>query len=412
MAVTWRPHQLEAIENLGNGKVLWGGTGSGKTLTALGYYVEKEVPLAKAAGKEDPDIVVITTAKKRDDLDWEHEALKLRISRDRDLSGYGSITVDSWNNIKKYKDLEDCFFIFDEQRLVGTGEWVRAFHTIAKKNRWILLSATPGDTWLDYAPVFVANGFFRNITQFKQEHVVYEPYVKFPLVKGYLKEDVLSNYRNWLLVEMPYERHTTRHAKLIQVEFDKELFVKTLRDRWNPFEERPIYNVSELFAVLRKIIGTDPSRINKIRKLLKKHPKMVIFYNFDFELDILRTLAKDTTVAEWNGHKHQPIPDTDSWAYLVQYQSGSEGWNCTATDAMAFYTLTYSFKQFSQAQGRIDRMDTPFIDLFYYMLISDSMLEAAQRRSLGDKETFNQAKYARDELGITPGYFKEDPDGT
>ena len=378
------PHQKKAVRQLKNGSILWGGVGSGKSITAIAYYMENEAQ---------KDIYVITTAKKRDALDWEQEAIKYGIGTQKDATVAGVLKVDSWNNITKYKEVENAFFIFDEQRLVGSGTWARSFIQIARKNRWILLSATPGDTWLDYIPVFVANGFYANRTAFKREHVVYSSYSKFPKVDRYLGTGKLIRLRDQILVEMPYVKHTTRKVEHVEVDYDDEKMEKATKHRWHIWEDRPIRDVSELFHVMRKIVNTDESRLNALRSLLKKHPKIIVFYNFDYELEILRTLGDEFVVAEWNGHKHQPIPITDSWVYLVQYAAGSEGWNCTITDTMVFYSLTYSYKMFHQAHGRIDRLNTSFYELKYYIFLSKSIIDNAIWRSLKQKKNFNESNF-------------------
>lgn len=380
------PHQEDAVEKLTNGSILWGGVGSGKSRVSIEYYVRYEEP---------KNLYIITTAKKRDSLDWEGEAAKYGIGKTLDSSLFGILTVDSWNNIEKYVDVQDSFFIFDEQRLVGSGKWSKSFIKIAKKNRWILLTATPGDTWLDYIPVFIANGFYKNRTEFKREHVVYNTFSKFPKVDRYIGVSRLVKLRSQILVEMPYQRHTTRHVKDVWVDHDKDLLHKALIDRWHVFEERPIRDVAELFLVMRKIVNADPSRLETVRSLLMDHPRLIIFYNFDFELEILRELNDDFNVAEWNGHKHEEVPKTDSWVYLVQYVAGSEGWNCISTDAMVFYSLTYSYKNWHQAFGRIDRLNTTYSDLYYYVLKSKSAIDLAISKSLKAKKNFNESSFVQ-----------------
>lgn len=380
-----RPHQEKAVQELSTGKILWGGTGAGKSFTAAMYYVRKEAP---------KPVYVITTAKKRDSLDWEEEFAELGIGKKHSL--HGILVVDSWNNIARYKDVRDAFFIFDEQRLVGRGSWSRNFIRISKRNTWIVLSATPGDTWMDYVPVFIANGFYKNRTEFESEHVVWVPWSKFPKVDRYVNTGRLIRQRHELLVEMPYKKHTKRIHKTIPVEFDKELFQNSMKNRWNPFKDEPIRDIAGLFSVLRRIVNADPSRMDAVRKTLANHPKAIIFYNFNYELEALRTLADDgLTVAEWNGHKHEPVPTTDRWVYLVQYVAGAEGWNCITTDTTIFYSLTYSYKNWQQAQGRTDRMNTPYSDLFYYTLLGRDSLDTAIARSLNSKKDFNEARYVK-----------------
>lgn len=380
-------HQVEAVAQLGNGKILYGGVGSGKTITALGYYMEAE---------KGRDIYVITTAKKRDSLDWQREAARFGIGTERDATVAGLLTIDSWNNISKYCECKDAFFIFDEQRLVGSGVWVRSFLKIAKRNRWIMLSATPGDNWIDYAPVFIANGWYKNISQFKMEHVVYAPYVKFPLIDRYVGEDKLQRLRNNILVEMPFYRHTNRILNYLEMDYDRELWDRAVRKRWHVYEDRPIKDVGELFRVMRRIANSDPSRLEAVRMLMKSHPRLIVFYNFNFELEILRTLQYEVSVAEWNGHKKQPIPTTDRWVYLVQYVAGSEAWECIETDALVMYSLTYSYKNFMQCQGRIDRLNTPYVDLYYYILASFAPIDRAIRKALDEKRSFNERELEQD----------------
>jgi hypothetical protein len=384
-----KPHQKLALTQLRNGHILWGGVGSGKSRVAAEYYIREERPR---------DVYVITTAKKRDSLDWKAEFAPYGIGTERDATVSGVLTVDSWNNISKYADVSGAFFIFDEQRLVGSGKWVRAFLKIAKNNRWILLSATPGDTWLDYIPVFIANGFYKNRTEFKREHVVYSAFTKFPKVERYLNQGRLIKLRNQILVPMPHPKLTTRHSATKYVEHNEALLQSVIKNRWHIYQDRPIRDIAELFGVMRRVVNSDPSRVRAVEELLEAHKKLVVFYNFNYELDALRRLQSLTTVAEWNGWRHEEIPTTDSWLYLVQYVAGSESWNCIETNTIVFYSLTYSYKNWEQAHGRIDRLNTPFTDLYYYTLRSKSIIDTAIWRSLKAKKNFNVAKFDMESL--------------
>lgn len=519
-------HQRKALEKLSNGKILWGGVGTGKSRVAAEYYRLREAPR---------DVYVITTAKKRDSFDWQEEFYRIGVgprsgpvahsnlqrkqrfggsealgAKQRDV-GNGHVvdcsdrsgldeasglllegdrrrqdpaggdhrlgragiypyvlTVDSWNNITKYANTQNAFFIFDEQRLVGSGDWTRKFLRIAKHNRWILLSGTPGDTWMDYIPVFVANDFYKNRTVFKREHVVYNTFTKFPKVDRYINVGRLARQRAQLLVEMPYERHTKRRVVEVPLRYDKEMLDTVLTKRWNVFEERPLRDVAEMCTVARRVVNGDPSRLEMVCELWKNHPKLIVFYNYNYELESLRslkeyygisstatglstktvgvgrgatTLTQDSTagssairtssglllpgesvrnstehpthsrtmagtmdsgeqtrdsirITEWNGHKHQAIPETDRWLYLVQYTAGAEGWNCIETNAMIFYSRNYSWKVWEQAKGRIDRLNTPFDDLWYYDFTTDSWIDRAIGRALKAKKTFNEAQFS------------------
>ena len=396
-------YQLEAIKKMKNGCILCGGVGSGKSRTALAYYyicnsgelgTENYVPM----GDPPKDLYIITTARKRDTFEWEGEMSPFLLSTHKGVNLYSNkVIIDSWNNIKKYTDVKDAFFIFDEQRVVGSGAWVKSFLTIAKYNEWILLSATPGDKWEDYIPVFIANGFYKNKSQFTREHIVYKRFAKFPVVDRYLNTGRLIRLRNNILVNMDFKRPTISHREDIYVKYDVGKYKDICRDRWNIWKNEPLQSAGEYCYALRKVVNTDESRQTALLELLEKHPKAIIFYNFDYELEILKNLyyGEGVEIAEWNCHAHQPIPDSDKWIYLVQYTAGAEGWNCIKTDTIIFYSQNYSYKVMVQSSGRIDRLNTPYTDLYFYHMKSRSGIDLAISRALFDKKKFNETSFCK-----------------
>ena len=401
MAFKLRDYQIEALTEMKNGCILNGGVGSGKSLTSLAYYyLQNGGDCRFLEGGEyvymegrPMDLYIITTARKRDTLEWEGEMVPFLLRSDVYKN---KVVVDSWNNIQKYKDVTNSFFIFDEQRVVGSGAWVKAFLKIAKCNEWILLSATPGDTWSDYIPVFVANGFYKNKTEFLREHAVFARFSKFPKIEKYIGTNKLLRLRNQILIDMNFQRETVAHHEDIFVEYDIPTYKDVMKRRWDIWKDEPIVNAGGLCYALRKIVNTHESRTNKLLDIFKEHPKMIVFYNFDYELDILKKLnyGKGVKVAEWNGHKHEPTPTTKKWVYLVQYTAGAEGWNCITTDTMVFFSQNYSYKIMHQSAGRIDRMNTPFKDLYYYHLKTRSSIDIAIARALKEKRKFNENRFA------------------
>lgn len=402
-------YQLDALKRLETGSILCGGVGSGKSRTSLAYFFQLQGgcldPLKMP--KTSVDLYIITTARKRDTLEWEDEFIPFRMSTDPEKNKMPcKITVDSWNNIGKYREVTGAFFIFDEQRVVGKGEWVKSFWKITKrtmnldgeifpKNDWILLSATPGDTWSDYIPVFVANGFYRNRTEFYNKHIIWAP-TKYPKVEKYIETGRLIRLRNKILVNMDFKRSTVSHQESITTEYDLKKYKEAIRTRWNPYKNEPMTNATDLCYVLRRVCNEDPSRIEAVRSIVEHRHAVIIFYNFDYELEILRNMdyGIPLTVAEWNSHKHQDIPQTPNWVYLVQYNA-CEGWNCTRTDTMIFFSQSYSYKTVKQAAGRIDRLNTPYKDLFYYHLRSKSGIDIAIMRALKNKKQFNEQAFCK-----------------
>lgn len=405
--INLRDYQIEAIEKLHNGSILCGSVGSGKSRTALAYFfckvclgdpgINKDHVFKKP--KEPKDLYIITTAKKRESKEWEDECVPFCLNKDYKLSVCGiKVVIDSWNNIKKYKDVCGAFFIFDEQRVVGRGAWVKAFLNITRKNKWILLSATPGDQWSDYIPVFVANGFFKNRSEFLREHVVFSRFAKYPKIEKYIGEGRLLKFRRMTLVTMKDERVTNRHYIKVDCDFNKDIYKKVFVDRWDVYEKCPIEETGKLFYTIRKVVNSDPSRIAECTKIMTSVDKVIIFYNFDYELMLLRDLCEGLKIeyAEWNGKVHEELPKTKRWAYLVQYAAGCEGWNCTSTNTIIFYSQSYSYRMTEQAAGRIDRMNTKFVDLYYYMLRSKAPIDLAIARALSRKKNFNEKSFLGD----------------
>lgn len=395
-------YQLDAVSRMRNGCILCGGVGSGKSRTSLAYYYKEQGGVLGTKNyvrmKNPKDLYIITTARKRDTLEWEGELSYFLLSTNPKVNGYKNrVIVDSWNNIQKYKNVTDSFFIFDEQRVVGSGVWVKSFLKIAKNNDWILLSATPGDTWQDYIPVFIANGFYRNRTEFCNEHIIYSRFSKFPKIDRYINTGRLIRLRDRILVDMDFKRETIAHHEDIIVQYDISKYKEIMRNRWDPYNNEPITNASGLCYILRKIVNSDESRQIALMDILESRPRVIVFYNFDYELDILMNLTygKGVEVAQWNGHKHQPIPDSDKWVYLVQYNAGAEGWNCIKTDTIVFYSQNYSYKVMQQSAGRIDRLNTPYIDLYYYHLKSRSGIDLAISKALRDKKKFNETRWVK-----------------
>ena len=395
------PYQMDAVNKMSNGCILNGGVGSGKSRTGLYYYFKEQ------GGSIDPDYIpmknpkdlyIITTAMKRDSLEFEGELANFLMSKNPEANFYkNKIVIDSWNNIKKYKDIVGAFFIFDEDRVTGNGTWVKTFLNIARKNKWIILSATPGDTWEQYIPVFVANGFYKNKTEFNREHVIFSRFAKYPKIERYVNTGRLLRQRNQILVDMDFNRATIPHHEDIYVNYDILKYKNAMKTRWDPFKNEPIQQASGLCYVLRRIVNEDESRQVALLELLEKHAKAIIFYNFDYELDLLKEICNDgkRKVAEWNGHNHQPVPVGENWVYLVQYTAGAEGWNCVTTDTIIFYSQNYSYKTVTQAAGRIDRLNTRFVDLYYYHFKSKSSIDLAISKALNEKRQFNESRFIK-----------------
>lgn len=381
-------HQEKALKEMKNGCILYGGVGTGKSMTSLAYYVRRE---------RFRPLYIITTARKRDSKEWLRE-----LARWNEID-INKVVIDSWNNIKKYRKVYGAFFIFDEQKVVGKGVWVKSFIDLARKNKWILLTATPGDSWLDYVPVFIANGFYRNRREFEWNHIEYDPYVKkYPKIRRFINTGILEQHRKELLVLMKYDKPILLHHEDYMVLYDIENYLKVVKKRWDIYNDEPIKDAAGYYRCLRKVVNSSPQRVEAVLKLCQINPRVIVYYSFDYELDILRKMCADNNLKwyEWNGHKHEelPIEPKGQWVYLVQYKAAAEAWECITTNVIVFYSQSYSYKDTAQAAGRIDRLNTPYKDLYYYHVKSTASIDKVISESLNRKEEFNETSYLEELL--------------
>lgn len=397
-------HQKKALKDMRNGCILYGGVGTGKSMTALAYYMIKVsggsysfddiyTPPKKEFMRK---LFIITTARKRNSKEWIREINRWDLSEQ-------DVVIDSWNNIKKYKKVRDAFFIFDEQKVTGKGAWVGSFINIARHNKWILLTATPGDSWLDYAPVFIANGYYRDRKDFIWQHVEYDPFItKFPKIRRFINTDILEERRKELLVLMKYDKPILLHHKDLNVLYDFASYTKVKKERWDIYTNEPIKDAAGYYRCLRRVVNSSKQRIDAVADLCQRTPRVIIFYSFDYELELLREMCSINEFVhyEWNGHKHEELPvGIDcKWVYLVQYKAASEAWECITTNVMIFYSQSYSYKDTVQAAGRIDRLNTPYKDLYYYHVKSDASIDKVISESLNRKEEFNESIYLEELL--------------
>ena len=394
--------QVKALSKMHDGCILAGEVGSGKSRTSLAYFYTQyggEINSLNYIDMKDPsDLYIITTAAKRDSLEWDTELIPFLMGTNPDVSYYPNqkVVIDSWQNIGKYAKVTDSFFIFDEQKVTGRGKWANTFVDIGRKNRWILLSATPGDKWEEYWAVFVANGFFKCKTDYFRKHIIQTRYGNIPRTIGYINERKLYYLKYRLIVKMPRSRPYKMYHKDIYNNYDVAKYKEIIKTRWNPYLDKPIESPTEFCNLLRRVVNSDASRMYAVSQIHGIHKKVIIFYNFNYELDILRNLEydEDTVITEWNGQKHDKLSDSDNWVHLVHYLAGAEGWNCIKTNAMIFFSQNYSYKIMSQAAGRIDRLNTPYKELYYYHLKSRSSIDVAISKSLKEKELFNEKEFA------------------
>ena len=248
---------------------------------------------------------------------------------------------------------------------------------------------------MDYIPVFLANGLYKNRTEFLREHVIFNNHTDWPQVVGYRNEARLQSIVNVLLVPMDFQRIAQRHEFIVKCEYDRDLYKQIMDERWNPYKDEPLENASQFCYTLRRVVNESDDRLEHLLHLVKKAGKSIVFYNYDYELEAIKQLLLDNKIkfAQYNGHIHDDVPTTKEWVYLVQYTAGCEGWNCITCNTTIFYSNNYSYKVMEQAKGRIDRVNTPYTDLMYYTLTSESYIDTRVAQAIAKKTNFNEKNF-------------------
>lgn len=404
MNLEMNEEQIDAAKRMRNGCILSAEVGLGKSRTGLAYYyisvlggslrINGKGTFRKP--KRKIPLYIITTATKRDTGDWESEMVPFLLSTNKENSiCHIPVTIDSWNNIKKYKDVAGAFFLLDEDKVTGDGVWAKSFIRIAKHNQWVILTASPGDNWGDYISVFIADGFYKNKSDFNQQHAVWKNFGTFWKVTDYVNTKRLYKIRNAITVKMEKKRKTVPHKEEVVVDYDARTYKAIMKKRWDPYANAPVENISKLCQLLRRVCNEDPSRIEAVKTILKGYDRAIIFYNYDYELEILLKIGKELNIPTYqrNGHVHDHLPKSKRWLYLCQYISAAEGWNCITTNVIIFYSLNYSYKMMTQAEGRINRMNTKYIDLYFYEIRSNSPIDRGIVRALANKKDFNERSF-------------------
>lgn len=381
--------QTQAIQDLRSGFILRGGVGSGKSRTSLAYILTSEY--------NGRDIYIITTAKKRDTHEWDQEAAILGWQVDGPCWDNMTLTIDSWNNTKKYKDVKNAFFIFDEQKTSGGGAWAKTFLKIAKSNGWLLLSATPGDRWMDFWPIFVANGFYKNKTEFLDQHVMFRPFTTFPQISGYKHVKKLEFLLRSISVGIDVEKHVTWHEEDVYCDYNRALYQQIVKTRCDPKTLEPYDSMTGMVWGLRRLVNGSQGRLEALERVCRDHERVIVFYTTNFELEMLGHWLNKNDILwhQYNGQVHEPIPNTRRrWVYLVNYMSGAEGWECASADTVVLFSTNYSWRTLEQCKGRIDRRNTPWDILYAYHFVSIAPIDKAIRTANHNKEMFNEQAWA------------------
>lgn len=143
-------------------------------------------------------------------------------------------------------------------------------------------------------------------------------------------------------------------------------------------------------------------KIDKILELAEEFPRMVVFAKYTLQLDQIVGALMDTgyNVLRMDGkteHRegHIKFMKENDGIFVVQAQI-SAGWELPETPVMVFASRTYSFVDYDQALGRIQRANNIKKNLYISLVVKGGIDEAVDD-AIASKNDFNEVLYAHKE---------------
>lgn len=390
-------------------------TGTGKTVMALAHY-DKHAYLKP--------LLILAPASKVQTGDWDREIKEYFAGRfvpEYEIWSYEKFSrVPSIAQYKKTGDRgvwrdwlnrhpRGFAMIADEVHKAKnpqSGVGKRVFEVAAACDVFLGLSATPlPNGWIDAANYFKIFKFTQNITAFKKRYCNIQTYKGFPEIVGYYHEGELQS--NWNHIAKPLSKQMALDLPPITtVPISLPAgpnYIKVQKERL--FGDKFLDNPSALMHALRQSI-IEPKVVWLNSFLEGVSDNVVIFYNYVEErqqiLAMIKKSHKRRQVFRQDGEKHE-VPGKDKWGglrrtiTLAQYQSGSTGIELTYAATTVYFSPTYSYSNYEQSIGRIERHGQSK-KMTLYLLCAPTTLEKDVWAALRNKKDFQEKQWYEEKL--------------
>ena len=281
---------------------------------------------------------------------------------------------------KELSNLTDYTLILDESSLIQNDTTKRTKFILNKlhPSNIILLSGTP--TSGKYEKLWSQMhllGWNINKQLFLSQYCVWgKTHDGYPIIVGYKNEDRLKRkmrefgcifMKTEEVIDLPMQNFID-----VKVKETKE-YRYFKKNRVITIGDKELIGDTTLTNLLyqRMLCGSyNQDKLDALKDLIDStEDRLIIFYNFNDELEAIKLLCDDRPISVVNGSKKdlQAYNECSNSITLVQYQSGSMGLNLQLANKIIYFTPTLSSELFEQSKKRIHRIgqEQP---CFYYLL--------------------------------------------
>lgn len=402
--ITLFDYQKEAIENYKEKSFNLSDTGVGKTVMALGSFIESKCK----------KLLVICLAPKVVDFAEDGVLMNVDITplnrgskKNKELLAESDKVAISFESVWRIPEFlkwvdEDTFIIIDESHKVAntSSKVTKYVMKLSKKAKYTYLcTATPisNGKYEQYYPQLKMLGVYNGTKKeyynmFVDERMTRMGGSQFMQITGYRNIDLLENMVNQCSVNYKRDKPYLPEDYVYKTK-KPAMFNKLKKNRMYKTDNGEVIeldNSSKLFNALRcvshgfllginKQVSKEP--FERLQAILETHnnERVVIFYNYNIELEMLKQLLSKLKrpTSEYNGARKdlKEFKGKYNGVVLAHYKSASTGINdFVISNVMVFNSLPLSSIELTQSKGRIDRQGQGKKPM-YYFIIPDTPVE-------------------------------------
>ena len=291
---------------------------------------------------------------------------------------------------EELRQLKDFTMMLDESSMIKNETAKRTkFILSLKPSHTILLSGTPTDGKYEFL-----YSQLRLLGWKITKTAYYNRYIKTELRSyGGPMFRVVTGYKNVSELKAKLKEYGAVFAKAEEViklpekKFIKEYstvssdYKKFMKDRVIKIDDKELTGDSTLSKRLYARMLCSAYSKDKIARLIdlvnSTSDRVIIFYNFNTELEVLRKVLFDRPISIVNGQVKdlKEYENNDNSVTLIQYQAGAMGLNLQKANRIIYFSLPERSELFEQSKARICRIGQEKQCYYHIMMCHKSVEE-------------------------------------